>query len=309
MGRRAEILSQVKTIPSLPAVVLKLRQILGDPEVDFGDLARVIEYDAGLTANILQLANSAFFGWSREISSVREAITRLGTQRVFQMVLCMSVAPLVRKPIRGYDLDAESFWRHSIAAALGAEVLARTARLREAADAYTAGLLHDVGKVVLGTFVEIDDEPIREIVALDRLTFDEAERMVLGIDHAEVGGILLEEWNLPEVVTAAAYWHHDPRRSDPARQGLVDAVHLADVLCLDMGWGIGSDGLHYRLNGDAADRLRLDAPAAESVVRSVEQGLEEMEELFQPVGAGARVSPSNGEEMVRPRSRIVRRHG
>jgi putative nucleotidyltransferase with HDIG domain len=281
VSRRAEILSQVKGVPSLPAVVLKLREYLRDPEVNFGDLAKVIEYDPGLTANVLQLANSAYFGWAREISSVKEAITRLGTKRIFQMVLCMSVAPLVRKPVRGYELDAESLWQHSIATAICAEQLALKLKLPEVTDAFTVGLLHDVGKVVLGTFVEIDDEPIREIVELDRLGFDEAERMVLGIDHAEVAGVLLQEWNLPEQVAAAARWHHDPRRSEPDHQRLTDLVHVADLLCMKIGWGLGSEGLQYRLDEDAADRLQVRIGAAEDVVLKVIQGMDELQALFQ----------------------------
>jgi len=287
MSRRAEILSQVKSVPSMPAVVLKLREYLQNPEVNFGDLAKVIEYDPGLTANVLQLANSAYFGWAREIASVKESITRLGTKRIFQMVLCMSVAPLVRKPVRGYELDPEELWKHSIGTAICAEQLAIKRKLPEASDAFTVGLLHDVGKVVLGTFVEIDDEPIREIVELDHLAFDEAERMVLGIDHAEVAGILLQDWNLPEQVVSAARWHHDPRQADPEYQRLTDLVHVADVLCMKIGWGVGSEGLQYRLNEEAAERLQVNVEAAEDVVLKVIQGMDEMQDLFQ--------SPTEGE--------------
>jgi putative nucleotidyltransferase with HDIG domain len=288
MSRREEILSQIKGVPSLPAVVLKLREYLTDPEVNFADLARVIEYDPGLTANVLQLANSAYFGWAREISSVKESITRLGSKRIFQMVLCMSVAPLVRKPVRGYDLAPDSLWEHSIAVALAAEQLAHKIRLPEAGDAFTAGLLHDIGKVVLGTFVEIDDDPIREIVALDNLAFDEAERMVLGIDHAEVAGALLDDWSVPDAVAEAARWHHDPRRCVQKFQRLVDLVHVADVLCIKIGWGQGSDGLQYRLNEESASRLKIDIGAAEDVVLKVTLGLEELQTLFQPAKEGER---------------------
>jgi hypothetical protein len=125
--------------------------------VNFDQLARVIECDPGLTANVLQLANSAYFGWQGGIGSVRDAISRLGTRRIFQMVLCMSVAPLVRRPIRGYDLSADQLWEHSVAVAICAEKLAAGRRPSCQPHAFTAGLLHDLGKVLLGTFVEVDD--------------------------------------------------------------------------------------------------------------------------------------------------------
>jgi putative nucleotidyltransferase with HDIG domain len=288
MSRREEILSLVDTVPSLPAVVCQLQEYLNDPEVNFDQLARVITCDPGLTANVLQLANSAYFGWQGGIASVRDAISRLGTKRIFQMVLCMSVAPLVRKPIKGYDLDAGRLWEHSVAVGICAEKIAAKRRLEAEAHAFTAGLLHDVGKVLLGTFVDVDDEPIKELVELDHLTFNEAERMVLGVDHAEVGAHLLEKWNLPDAVAAATRWHHEPSRLEGSLRQLVDLVHVSDVICLDCGWGLGSDGLQYRLDEDAAGRLNLKSDDAEEAAAQVMIGLEELMAVFNPVQKGVR---------------------
>jgi putative nucleotidyltransferase with HDIG domain len=286
MSRRQEILAQVTSVPSLPAVVVKLREYLDDPEVNFSSLARVIELDPGLTANVLQLANSAYFGWRGTISSVRDAISRLGTSRIFQMVLCMSVAPLVRRPVRGYGLTAEQLWDHSIASAICCEQVAFKLQLSCANQAFTTGLLHDLGKIVLGTFVEIDDEPIREIVELDQLAFDEAERMVLGIDHAEVGAHLLRAWNLPDDVVAAARWHHDPGHNDTSYQDLVDLAHCADGICLNIGWGAGPEAMQYRLNDDCADRLGLKVKTVEDVAAQVMIGLEELRGMFTTMSEG-----------------------
>ncbi len=283
MTDKKEILARAQTIPSLPSVVMKLRKFLNDPEVNFDELAKVIEYDPGLTANVLQLANSAYFGWARTIKSVKEAITRLGTNRVFQMVLCMSVAPLVRKPIKGYDLDSNDLWEHSIAVAICAEIIAEELNIQEVEDGFTAGLLHDIGKVVLGTFVEVDDDPIKEIVEKDKLAFNEAEMMVLGIDHAEVAGVLLDSWNLPAEVVSAARWHHQPSRCESQHQTLVDVIHVADILCLNMGWGIGRvDGLQYRSDDRAAERLGMKSSQAEFVISRTISGVEDLKNLFQP---------------------------
>ncbi len=286
MTEKKTILAAVKTVPSLPSVVIKLRKYLNDPDVSFDELAKVIQVDPGLTANILQLANSAYFGWSMTIKTVKEAITRLGTNRVFQMVLCMSVAPLVRKPIRGYDTDADGLWEHSIAVAICAEQLAQALDLKDLEAAFTAGLLHDMGKVVMGTFVEIDDEPIKEIMRTDDLSFNEAEQMVMGIDHAEVAGELLEAWNLPPDVVEAARWHHRPGESKEEYRQLVDLIHLADVLCINVGWGMGSDGLQYRLDEKASDRLGLRSGMAEDVILKVMMGMEEMKDMFKPSKEG-----------------------
>jgi len=286
MIERKAILSQINAVPSMPSVVIELRKYLNDPDVSFDKLAKVIEHDPGLTANVLQLANSAYFGWTRTIKTVKQAITRLGTNRVFQMVLCMSVAPLVRKPIKGYGCDSEGLWRHSIATAICAEQLVMQLNLPDLEEAFTAGLLHDMGKVILGTFVEIDDEPIKEIVALDGLSFNEAERMVLGIDHAEVAAELLTAWNLPAEVVAAARWHHQPHLADEACQRLVDVIHVADILCLNFCFGLGVDGLHYRLDEQANQRLGLKVKDAEEVGSRMLIGVEELATMFSPAKKG-----------------------
>lgn len=286
MTEKERILATVKSVPSLPSVVMKLRKYLNDPEVSFDELAQVIQYDPGLTANVLQLANSAYFGWAGTISSVKEAITRLGTNRVFQMVLCMSVAPLVSKPIKGYDINAGALWEHSIAVAVCAEQLALALKMEKSENAFTAGLLHDMGKVVLGTFVEVDDEPIREIVHSDNLSFDEAEKMVLGIDHAEVAAVLLEDWKLPTDVIEVARWHHQPSKAPELSQPMVDLVHVADILCLNVGWGSGSDGLQYRLDERANDRLGIRAGLGEEVILKVMTGMDDLKDMYKPSTEG-----------------------
>ena len=286
MSERETILARIQTVPSLPSVVIKLRQYLNEPDVNFDALARMIEYDPGLTANVLQLSNSAYFGWSRSIRTVKEAIVRLGTNRIFQMVLCMSVAPLVRKPIKGYDMDSEGLWRHSIATAICAELVDAELELDCRGEAFTAGLLHDMGKIVLGTFVEVDDEPIKEVMRMDSLAFNEAEQMVLGIDHAEVAAELLRTWNLPDDVSDAVRWHHQPSRAEENRRELADLVHVADILCMDFGFGGGADGLRYRLDKSASERLGLGVGIAEKVGAQIMVAVNELDSMFSTVREG-----------------------
>ena len=290
---KKEILATIDSVPSLPSVVIQLRKYLNDPDVNFDQLAHVIQHDPGLTANILQLANSAYFGWSRTIKSVREAITRLGTDRVFQMVLCMSVAPLVRKPIHGYDMDSNGLWEHSISTAICAEQLAVALKMHDLKEAFTSGLLHDLGKIVLGTFVEVDDEPIKEIVRAGTMSFNEAEQVVLGIDHAEAAGVLLKSWNLPDDVVASARWHHEPNCSQEEHRRLTDLVHAADYLCIHMGWGMGNDRESYKMNEDAFTRLGVTADVTEQVILKVTEGMEDLKDLFQAGSSSKSCSDKN----------------
>ena len=171
--------------------------------------------------------------------------------------------------------------RHLLRAAGDGPEAARGARR-----AFTAGLLHDMGKVVMGTFVEVDDQPIKEIMKSDNLSFNEAELMVMGIDHAEVAGLLLTEWNLPEPVVDAARWHHKPSRAGEENRVLVDLVHVADVLCINVGWGMGSDGLQYKLDEAASRRLGVGSGIAEDVILKTMVGMDEMKEMFKPSTEG-----------------------
>ena len=280
MKTRDSILLKVRTIPAMPSAVVKLKQYLSDPDVSFDELAKVIEFDPGLTANLLQLANSAYFGWSGRIKTVKEAITRLGTNRIFQMVLCMSVAPLVRKPIKGYGMEANDLWQHSIATAICAEQIARIQKIPNSEEAFTAGLLHDMGKILLGTFVEIDDRPIKDLIQTGSMSFNEAERNVLGIDHAEAAAELLQYWKLTENVVAAARWHHNPDEADEKFRDIVDLVHVADIICIKMGWGVGSGDQFYFMNDAAKKRLGVDSSVEEMAVENVGAAIDDLRNIL-----------------------------
>ena len=280
MSLKKDILAKVSAVPPLPEVIIKLRECCNDPDVDYGEMARVIELDAGLTSSILRLANSAYFGCKGSISSVQFAMTRLGLKRVHQMALAVCVAPMVRGPVAGYALDAESLWEHSLATAMAAELLAQNLDDVDASDAYTAAMLHDLGKNVLGMFVENEMEEIRRLVRDEAHSFDEAERAVLGTDHAAVAGMLLRHWGLPEYIVEAVRWHHKPAAAESDNR-LLDVVHVADILCMDIGWGLGSDGLQYRQDEKTASRVKVDNAMGELIVCRVLNGLEEMRELFE----------------------------
>ncbi len=280
MTKRQGILAKIRFVPSLPAMVGQLREMLQDPDVDFGELAGAIEYDPGLTANILRLANSSQFGYFRSIESVRSAVLRLGMRRVYQMVVGLSAGPLVRSAFKGYDLPAGDLWRHSVAVAVAAQQLGQVLEIELPEHTFTSGLLHDVGKVVMSTFVQVDAGPILDLAFEKHVPFDAAERDVLGIDHAEVAGVLLEKWHLPPDIVEAARWHHEPLNCTGDRL-VTDLVHVADALCLSAGLGAGSDGLNYRPCPEAVGRLGLSTASMEAVVCRTIAGLAELQELLE----------------------------
>ncbi len=278
MNVKQEVLKRVKQVPPLPDVVVKLRRACQDPDASYAEIARIIEKEPALTANLLHLANSAYFGCAGSIGTVQLAMTRLGLKRVYQLALTVCLGPLAGSEVRGYDLTPLQMWEHAMAVAVTAELLAGELGLPEQDEAYTAGLLHDIGKVVLGNFVDVDITAIRRLVD-GGTPFDRAEREVLGTSHPDVGSALLRRWQIPEAIVEAVRWHHAPARCGGGKP-LVDLVHLADILALNAGWGVGRDAMNYALDEDAARRIGYRREAGERVMAGVQEHLAELLEMF-----------------------------
>jgi len=279
MSRREEILTVINKVPALPTIAVEIQNMLRNEDVDFRMLAEKIKYDPGLTANILNLANSAYFGFMRPVNSIADAIVLMGTKRVYELIVAESIAPIILRSVKGYVLSPGQLWQHSVAVAVASEQLVKKVGIRAPEYVFTAGLLHNVGKIVLGTFVEIEAEPILKLAAKDDISFDEAEQAVLGIDHAEVGSILLKKWHLPEHFVEVARYHHIPDKK-PKDNILVDLVHAADALVMMAGIGIGADELHYRVDQSVMDRLGINKTVAEIVIADTMESLENLTQLF-----------------------------
>jgi putative nucleotidyltransferase with HDIG domain len=249
------LLSKVESLPSMPNAAAKVITLLEDPEATASEIENVIRLDAGLTANILKLVNSAYFGLAAEVGSVRRAIVLLGLKKLVQIVMTSCVNAMLKKQVIGYDLPPGELWRHSIAVSVAAEGLVKELNISVPEELFTAALLHDVGKMILGEFVRQDINEI-ELKASEGVAFQKAEQMVLGTDHAEIGAHILKSWSLPQEIVNAVRWHHDPDSTEETST-LIDVVHVADVLCLMIGIGVGREGLQYSPSPSVSKRLGL----------------------------------------------------
>ena len=279
MSRRDEIIEKIGDVPALPKAAAEVTRLVQDPDVSQNKLAQAIQYDPGLTGNLLKVANSAYFAGPRKISSIKEALTRLGMNRVHQLVIATVAAKVAKQAVAGYDLPPGDLWGHSVAVAVGAEQAAAVLEKRAPDHAFTAGLLHDIGKVVMGTFIKVDVDPLLEAMEKGGLSFEEAEKQVLGIDHAEVGATLLAEWGLPGEITDVVKHHHRPDDFDGDLMAL-DLVHLADVLSMTSGIGIGIDGLRYKSSVQTAARLALKPRVMEAIVCRTLCEMDDVRKLF-----------------------------
>jgi len=279
MNKRQEIIASIASVPPLPTASTEVIKLIRDPRVPSGKIAQAIEYDPSLTTNVLRLANSAFFGFPRSVSTVKDALFRLGTNQVFQLVLAATVGKMAQKPVRGYDLSGGDLWDHLIGTAIGSIKIAQALKLEIPPYTFTAALTHDVGKVVLGTFVEVNVDAIRTLAHERKMSFEKAEHRVLGIDHAEVGAFLLERWKLPKYLVEAVRWHHQPEHH-PGDPLVANVVHVADVVCLMAGVGAGLDALSYRPSTHVMEQLGLEMELLAKTGYEILNELMETRKLF-----------------------------
>jgi putative nucleotidyltransferase with HDIG domain len=271
---REQALAKVRSFPAVPGTAAKVLKLLRDPRSSAADVEKAMRFDPGFTANVLRMANAAYFGYARKIGSVRQAVVRLGWDRVYQLVVASCVNGIMNKAVPGYCLAPGELWRHAVGVSVSTEHLMKKLSVSVVEEAFTAGLLHDVGKLVMGSFVEADFSRIDELISEKGISFAAAEREVLGINHAEIGAYILESWALPEDLVDVVRWHHEPELAGEGNI-LVDAVHVADALCLMIGIGTGREGLKYEPAPAVMARLGIQVSELESVAGFVLQDLAE----------------------------------
>jgi putative nucleotidyltransferase with HDIG domain len=187
---------------------------------------------------------------------------------------------MAQTPVNGYDLSSGDLWDHLVGTAIASVKLAQTLKIEIPSYTFTAALTHDVGKVVLGTFLEVNAESVRELAYEEKMPFEQAERQVLEIDHAEVGALLLERWNLPEDLVDVVRWHHQPEEYRGKDPRAANVVHVANVLCLMAGVGAGLDALSYKPSAHAMEQLGLEIMLLDEIVYEILSELMETRKLF-----------------------------
>lgn len=257
---------KIQQLPSLSVVITRLLVLLQRDDVSMDELTAEIGKDQALMVRILRIANSPFYGLSSRISSLQYASTLLGLHTLQGII---TAAGVIDHFPAGQDqtFNRQSFWQHAIGTGIVAQVLARRSGL-DAEQAFTAGLLHDIGKVVLAVYFE--DEFVRVLAWRDEhdCLIREAEHAVLGFDHTEIGAHIARHWKLPRLLINAIQFHHSiPRVATP----LSELVHVADILCRGMDIGHGGDDLIPLLQPLALTRLGLEWSDLQAVLPEIEQ--------------------------------------
>jgi len=284
-----EIQKRIATFPTMPTLSKFLMAHLNDPNVPVWRLAEQLRWDPGMTVNVLKVANSALYGGRERVDSIQSAIVRLGLRQLYQIAVAVGISQVLKKSLLGYQLQPEELLSHSVYVAVASEEIAKTLGLQTSEMLFTAGLLHDLGKIVLNDFVQKESAKLMTHFQETHEGFDHMEREVLGICHAEVGGALLKRWNFPEELVAAVLWHHRPSEAG-SWTPMVNIVHIADILSYSQGIGTGVDGLQYKISKDAISSLGLTTSIIEGVAF---HSLDKVRELSQILNVTQKPSTAN----------------
>ena len=274
-----ELLSDVSSVPSLPMLYSRLDEAINHPRSSISDIAKVLSEDQGLAARILKLANSPLFGYFSKIDTITQAVTIIGIQQVRDLALAISVIGLF-KGLPEDLITMERFWRHSIGAALAARVLATSQRETNLERFFVAGILHDIGRLVL--FTQLPDM-CREMIETSRneqLCLYEVERQRLGFDHADVGGALLRRWKLPLRVAEPVEFHHRCNQAGQfPRESAV--LHCADLLAHALEPNESGDSTVPPLIPGSWERLSMSPFQLSPIVTQIDHQLDEITSALQ----------------------------
>ncbi len=269
------LVGRVEDLPTLPRTVLRITELINDPRASAKDLSRIITDDQVLTARLLKLVNSSFYGFSQKVSTVTGAVLLLGFDAIRSLLLTTSVFDLFPSRSTRSRREQELLWDHSLGCAVGAKVIGGVLRHEKLEELFVAGLLHDIGKIVVMTRLPAEFDRIAAAVNARGCPATEAEADLLGCTHADIGRQLAERWNLPAKLAGVIAWHHAPLE---AGAGTLDAavVHLADILARALRLGSGPDDPVPLLDRAAWELLGLRTDALDEILGAM---LDEFEDI------------------------------
>ena len=279
MPQIKKILKKVKELQPIPPMAHKVLALATDADSSISQMIELVQHDPVITANLLRICNSAHMGLTVKIDSVQQAVTMLGMQQVFELVLSQNLTVHLTKAQEGYQMEKGDLWKQSVAAAMVARLLAERRDIYPLPAIYTAALLKDIGKVVLHEYVAHSLDKIQELVTFKGFSFLEAEQACIGMNHATLGGIVAREWNFSPHMVYMIENHHlnnAEARNDPATATL----YLADMVAMMVGTCTGIDRLAYPTYEETFDDFFLAKDELKALMLTYTGFLKGAQDLF-----------------------------
>jgi putative nucleotidyltransferase with HDIG domain len=226
---------EIGALPTLPEIPMKILSLIANEDSSMEDISKIVERDPSLTANILKVANSPYYGARQKIASLKLALAMMGLNEIINIVTGISIVRLFPARPKGGSFERTKFWQHSFGCASASRMLASTLQLDTDGVEFVAGLLHDLGKLILDQYFHAKLRDIRKLQGKEGISVLEAEVEVVGVDHATLGSWLAERWDLPASLVESIAYHHRPldvlALAPPSREPALTAiVHLADIV-------------------------------------------------------------------------------
>ena len=256
---RKRVLDKLNDLPPMPQVVFRAREIIGNPNSEVRELAELLESDQAIATKVLKLANSAYYGLKGKVSSIRHASSLLGYTVIGQLISMVGTSSVMGKTLAGYDLDSAGTWLHSLLAASASRIIALRKNPDLENDAFSAGLIHDVGKLVLDRYVAARKEEFNRFTDGGRNSMLAAEQRIFGLDHAEIGFEACKYWNIPQTISKAIKYHHYPSKSDSDELSYI--VFMADAIVNMLTSMEKSEGTMAQMDGIEAFMFMIEDDA------------------------------------------------
>jgi len=273
------ILNRLTELPPMPQVMFKAREIMNDPTSGFRALADILEKDQAMATRVLRLSNSAYYGLAGKVTSVQHAAVLLGYKTVGEVVAMATSSKLLGDSLEGYKMNSGDLWKHSLAVAIASRLIAGKRYKDLENDAFSAGLIHDAGKIVLNKYVLERGNAFEEYMSDDQKSFLNAEKDILGFDHSEIAAEMCNLWKIPKSLISAICFHHYPAQSGD--NTLASIVHVADSLSLMSGIGSGVDGMLYKMDQRAQEFLRLTEQDLREILDETVESVDKITEQMQ----------------------------
>lgn len=275
-----EIIMNACDLPTVPAVAQKVMKLMSDPNTNVSMICKSISSDQALTARILKISNSAFYGCLRTINSLQAATVIIGNNAIRSLVVAVST----KEVYKSFGLTEKMFWEHSVGVGIASQLLAKAAKVSKTDDVFVCGLMHDVGKVIMNNSNQELYVQVMEKTYNEGIPTIESEKEIFGFSHPEVGAMVVRKWNLTEELEKAILYHHNLEQlanEDEFINILGSIVHLADRFCCRLGIGTKAPDDSVEIKGTSAgEHLGFSDDQIDELLSAVEKTYAEEKNIF-----------------------------